>query len=76
MIKDLVESIVKSLVDSPDQVNISVVHDGARVAIEIKIAAEDFRYVIGKEGVVIKALRSLLILVSGENKDIRIDVIK
>lgn len=75
MIKPLVEHVVKELVDVPEVVHASVIHDGDKIAVEVVVAADDFKRVIGKEGCIIKSLRSLL-MAAQNNKEVRLEVIK
>lgn len=75
MIKPLVEHVVKELVESPDTVHVSVVHDGDKIAVEVVVASDDFKRVIGKEGCIVKSLRSLL-MAAQNNKDIRLEIVK
>jgi predicted RNA-binding protein YlqC (UPF0109 family) len=58
--KDLVEYIVKSLVDNPDQVNVNVVEGEKSTILELKVADEDVGKVIGKQGRIAKAIRTIL----------------
>jgi len=58
--KDLVEYIVKSLVDSPDAVSINVVEGEKSTILELKVASEDVGKVIGKQGRIAKAIRTIL----------------
>ena len=60
MEKDLVEYIVKSLVDSPDEVSINVVEGEKSTILELKVASEDVGKVIGKQGRIAKAIRTIL----------------
>lgn len=60
MEKDLVEYIVKSLVDSPDAVSINVVEGEKSTILELKVASEDVGKVIGKQGRIAKAIRTIL----------------
>ncbi|MDY0288941.1 MAG: KH domain-containing protein [Sphaerochaeta sp.] len=60
MEKDLVEYIVKSLVDSPDDVSINVVEGEKSTILELKVATEDIGKVIGKQGRIAKAIRTIL----------------
>lgn len=57
--KDLVEFIVKSLADQPDQVEVREVADGRTVRVEIRVAEEDVGKVIGRQGRMINAIRTL-----------------
>ncbi|MEC4176699.1 KH domain-containing protein [Adlercreutzia sp. R7] len=56
----LVDSIVRPLVDEPDALEVTAVEaeDGA-VVVEIRVAADDAGKVIGRQGRVIKAIRTL-----------------
>jgi uncharacterized protein len=58
--KDLVEYIVKSLVDVPDEVSINVVEGEKSTILELKVASEDIGKVIGKQGRIAKAIRTIL----------------
>jgi predicted RNA-binding protein YlqC (UPF0109 family) len=60
-LKDLVEFIVKSIVDHPDQVQVVEKEDEqGGLVLEILAAREDVGKVIGKNGRVIKAIRTLV----------------
>lgn len=60
MLKDLVEFIVKKLVDNPDAVNVSEVTGEESTIIELRVAPEDLGKVIGKEGRTARSLRTLV----------------
>jgi predicted RNA-binding protein YlqC (UPF0109 family) len=60
MEKDLVEYIVKSLVDDPGQVEISVVEGEKSTILELRVAPGDIGKVIGKHGRIAKAIRTVL----------------
>ncbi len=60
MEKDLVEYIVKSLVDLPDEVEINVVEGEKSTILELRVASEDVGKVIGKQGRIAKAIRTIL----------------
>ncbi|MCL6451861.1 MAG: KH domain-containing protein [Acetobacteraceae bacterium] len=57
MMKDLVELLVKALVDRPDDVQISQVQGERAVVLEVRVAPDDVGKVIGKQGRIIHALR-------------------
>jgi predicted RNA-binding protein YlqC (UPF0109 family) len=68
MMKQLIEDIVKALVDQPDEVEIKeVVGDHAHV-IELCVAKEDLGKVIGKGGAHASAIRTLMAAASGKEK--------
>ena len=58
--KELVEYIAKALVDHPDQVRVNQVPGDQTVVIELEVAPDDMGKVIGKEGRIANAIRSLL----------------
>ena len=58
--KKLVEVIAKSLVDSPDEVVVTEVEKENSVVIELKVAPSDMGKVIGKQGRIAKAIRSVV----------------
>ncbi|MFA6688558.1 MAG: KH domain-containing protein [Sphaerochaetaceae bacterium] len=60
MEKDLVEYIVKSLVDQPDEVSVNVIEGEKSTILELKVASDDVGKVIGKQGRIAKAIRTIL----------------
>ena len=60
MEKDLVEYIAKMLVDSPDQVEVNMIEGEKSTILELKVAPEDIGKVIGKQGRIAKAIRTVL----------------
>jgi len=56
----LVEYVAKSLVDDPDSVRVDVIHEAGQAIIELHVAEDDMGKVIGRNGSVAKALRTLL----------------
>ena len=58
--QELAEYIIKGLVDYPDQVAIETSQERGQVIIQIRVAEGDAGRVIGKQGRVINAIRTLL----------------
>ena len=58
--RDLVEYVAKTLVDDPDAVKVTEVEDEEGTVIELHVAEDDMGKVIGRNGSVAKALRTLL----------------
>ena len=58
--KDLVEVIAKSLVDHPEEVVVYEKETEHAIILELKVAADDMGKVIGKQGRIAKALRSVV----------------
>jgi len=56
----LIEFVVKSLVDLPDQVRVSAVRGEQTTVIELHVAKEDLGKVIGKQGRTAQSLRTIL----------------
>ena len=57
---DLVEYVAKSLVDDPEAVTVEVVNGEDGTIIELRVAEPDMGKVIGRNGSVAKAMRTLL----------------
>jgi len=60
MLKTLVSEIAKALVDNPDKVEVREVEGEHTTVIELSVAKEDLGKVIGKEGRIAQATRTLL----------------
>lgn len=58
--KDLLENIAKSLVDNPDEVSVNEVEGEKLVVLELRVADEDMGKVIGKQGRIAKAIRTVM----------------
>jgi uncharacterized protein len=58
--RELVEYVAKSLVDDPAAVRVDVVEDEGETVLELHVAEDDMGKVIGRNGSVAKALRTLL----------------
>ena len=58
--KDLIETIVKSLVDFPEDVQVTVHEEETRITYQLSVNKADMGKVIGKQGRVAKALRTVV----------------
>ncbi|HDS08975.1 MAG TPA: KH domain-containing protein [Firmicutes bacterium] len=58
--KELVEAIVKALVDNPEEVSILETGGNKAVIYELKVARTDIGKVIGKEGRIANAMRTII----------------
>ena len=58
--KELVEVIAKSLVDYPDQVTVTEETRAGEKVIALKVASEDMGKVIGKQGRIARAIRTVV----------------
>ena len=58
--KELVEVIAKALVENPDEVVVTEKEEGKHITVELHVAASDMGKVIGKQGRIAKAIRSVV----------------
>ncbi len=56
----LVEHLAKSLVDQPEAVKVTQVENGKEITIHLTVAPEDMGKVIGKQGRIAKAIRTVV----------------
>ena len=66
--KELVEYIAKSLVDSPEQVEVREAEGEQGAVLELSVSREDLGKIIGKQGRTARAIRTLLGAVSAKTK--------
>ncbi len=65
--KELVEQIVKALVDYPEDISIKVVEGEKSTILELKVRSEDIGKIIGKKGRIAKAIRTLVSAIAVKN---------
>ncbi len=74
--KELVEVIAKALVDNPDEVVVTEKEEGRNITIELHVAPSDMGKVIGKQGRIAKAIRSVVKAASvSDNKKVNVEII-
>ena len=74
--KELVEVIAKALVEHPDEVGVTQKEDGKHITIELHVAASDMGKVIGKQGRIAKAIRSVVKAASSkENQKVDVEIV-
>ena len=74
--KELVEIIAKALVDNPDEVVVTEKEKDRAIIVDLKVASSDMGKVIGKQGRIAKAMRSVLKAVAakeGKKADLEIE---
>lgn len=71
--KELVEVIARALVDYPDEVVVTEKTEGSNIIVELHVAAADMGKVIGKQGRIAKAIRSVVKAASSKD-NMRVDV--
>ena len=73
--KELVEVIAKALVDNPDEVVVTETEKESGTFNELKVAPSDMGKVIGKQGRIAKAIRSVVkAAASKEEKKVVVDI--
>ena len=74
--KESLEAIITSLVNEPSEVSINQVDGEKQVVFEVKVANSDMGKVIGKEGRIAKAIRTIMkALAAKEGKKISVEFI-
>ena len=76
MYKELVESVVKRLVEKPQSVNISVGQEADKEIIQITVDVQDRGRVIGKEGQTIRAIRMMIGALVPRGKEIQVIIVE
>ena len=56
----LVENLAKALVDHPESVQVSTAEEDGEIVIRLSVAQEDMGKVIGKQGRIAKAIRTVV----------------
>ena len=74
--KELVEVIAKALVDHPEEVSVIEKKEGRTTVLELHVADGDMGKVIGKQGRIAKALRSVVKAAAAkEDKRVVVDIV-
>ena len=71
--KELVEVIARSLVDKPDEVNVTEREDDNAIVVELRVAQSDMGKVIGRQGRIAKAIRSV-VKAASTRENLKVDV--
>jgi predicted RNA-binding protein YlqC (UPF0109 family) len=58
--EELVEYLARGLVDKPDEVNVERVERDGAIVLELRVAPDDVGKVIGRQGRIVRALRTLV----------------
>lgn len=73
--KELVEVIAKALVNHPEEVEVTETETERETVLELKVAPSDMGKVIGKQGRIAKAIRSVVkVAASKEDKRVTLDI--
>ncbi|ADL13172.1 KH domain-containing protein [Acetohalobium arabaticum] len=75
--KELVELIARNIVDNPEEVNVNQVEGSKSVILELQVAEEDMGKVIGKQGRIAKAIRTVVkAAATKEGKRVIVEIIQ
>ena len=75
VMRELVEVIAKALVDHPEEVVVTERTEGKALILEVKVADSDMGKVIGKQGRIAKAIRSVVKAAAAkEDKKVIVDI--
>ncbi|TYQ18229.1 UNVERIFIED_CONTAM: RNA-binding protein with KH domain [Acetivibrio alkalicellulosi] len=75
--KELLETIAKSLVDFPDDVSVNEVEGEKTIILELKVSKDDMGKVIGKQGRIAKAIRTVVKAAAvKENKRVSVEILQ
>ena len=75
--RDLITFIARSLVDTPDAVQVTVTEEDDTILVDLTVAKDDLGKVIGKQGRTARAMRSLLSAAAGkEDKKSRLNILE
>lgn len=74
--KELVEAIAKALVDSPDEVVVTEINTERETVLQLQVAQDDMGKVIGKQGRIAKAIRSVVkAAASKSDKKVKVEIL-
>ena len=75
--KELVEVIAKALVENPDEVVVTETENDKTITVEQRVSPTDMGKVIGKQGRIAKAIRSVVKAASSkENKRVNVEIVQ
>jgi predicted RNA-binding protein YlqC (UPF0109 family) len=76
IVRELVEVIAKALVDNPEAVQVKEISGEQSVILELKVSPEDMGKVIGRQGRIAKAIRTVVkAAATKENKRVQVEII-
>ena len=74
--KEVLEVLAKALVDSPDDVSVTEVEGERETVLELRVAGDDMGKVIGKQGRIAKAIRTVVkAAASRDNKRVMVEIV-
>lgn len=75
--KELLENIAKALVDYPEEVSVNEIQNEKSIILELKVSKDDMGKVIGKQGRIAKAIRTVVKAAAvKDNRRVVVDIIQ
>ena len=75
--KEVLEVIAKALVEHPDEVSVTEIEGDNSLTLELRVADGDMGKVIGKQGKIAKAIRTVVqAAASMENMHVSVDIVQ
>ena len=75
--KELVEGIAKALVDNPQAVSVNEIQGERSITLELKVAPDDMGKIIGKQGRIAKAIRTVVkAAATKDNKRVVVEIMQ
>jgi predicted RNA-binding protein YlqC (UPF0109 family) len=75
-VKDFLEYVARSLVDKPDAVWVEVEEEGDETLLTLGVDQEDMGRVIGRDGRIANAIRSLLrVMATRDGRHVELDIV-
>lgn len=75
--KDLLEFLAKSLVDNPEEVDVNQIEGERSLILELRVSPDDMGKVIGKQGRIAKAIRTVVNAAAvKDNKRVIVEIIQ
>ena len=75
--KEMLEALVKSLVDFPDKVEVNEIPGDKFTTLELRVDPSDMGKIIGRQGRIIKAVRTLMkAYATKENKRLTVEIVE
>lgn len=74
--KQLLTDLARSIVNNPDKVEVTEYEDGDVIRLELRVDESDLGKVIGKQGRIAKAVRTIVrAMANRENKRVSVDIL-
>ena len=74
-LKEVLCGIARAIVDNPDAVTVEENVDGKKVTLTLRVAEDDMGMVIGKQGRIAKAIRTVMrAAASADNRDVNVEI--